>query len=280
MRGEGIPEVVIRSLDELVEAVTPERPDPDSGRLRDHSIYRGLADARWSLLTSLDRLGAPETAAHSKGDLEEHLLRNFIRYARPFVRHAISEWEHLVMAQHHGLNTRLLDWTYSPLVAAHFATARCDDGGAGVIWRLDWQRVHACFGLPQLALMVDDLSRVLGPLGYSSPWDLFRGDGPAPRRPMVCMVEPPTLDIRIAAQAATFTLCSDKSRPLDEILVSCGLGGALTRFIVPPPAMQKLRDQLDICGVSERRLFPDLDGLAQDTRRYYGATAPRPPWGR
>ena len=75
-----------------------------------------------TVLTSLDRLGGSEPP-HTKARLEEHLLRNFIRYSRPLLATPpINEWELLVLAQHHGLPTRLLDWTYSPTVAAHFAT--------------------------------------------------------------------------------------------------------------------------------------------------------------
>jgi hypothetical protein len=151
--------VIIRSLGELVDRVTPDEPDPATGRRRDSGVYRGVGDAHWPMLTSLDRLGGTEPP-HTKCSLEEHILRNFARYSRPHVATPpASDWELLAQAQHHGVPTRLLDWTYSPLVAAHFATmgrraqpAAQGGGGPGtdrVIWRLDWQRVHAHFGLPR-----------------------------------------------------------------------------------------------------------------------------------
>jgi hypothetical protein len=83
------------------------------------------------------------------------------------------------------------------------------------------------------------------------------------------MIEPPTLDARISAQAATFTLCSDTTHSLDDFLAEHGLSDALTMFVIPERATDCVRDQLDLVGMDERRLFPDLDGVAAEMRRYY-----------
>jgi hypothetical protein len=88
-------------------------------------------------------------------------------------------------------------------------------------------------------------------------------------KPFACMIEPPTLDARISAQAATFTLSSDTTHSFDEFLDDHGLGDALTRFVIPCSSMDRVRDQLDMAGMDERRLFPDLDGVAAQMRRYY-----------
>jgi len=92
---------------------------------------------------------------------------------------------------------------------------------------------------------------------------------PADARPFACLVEPPSLDARIVAQAAAFTISSDKLHSFDEFLRANGLADALTKFVIPPECVSKMRDQLDLVGVDERRLFPDLDGVAAAIRRYY-----------
>jgi FRG domain len=260
-----ITEITVGSLGDLIDKVTPTEPDPRTGRRRDSGVYRGDGDASWPLLTSLDKLGGVNPP-HSKADLEEHILRNFIRYSRPYLSQPASDWEVLVAAQHHGLPTRLLDWTYSPLVAAHFATLNSERESERVIWRLDWKRVHRYFKLPELALLIQDLEGLGGdrPL---TPWALFSAREKA--KPFVCMLEPPSINQRIVAQSATFTLCSDKRQSFDCFLEQNGLGSALTKFVIPAGETARFRDQLDLVDVDERRLFPDLDGVAAEMRRYY-----------
>lgn len=261
----GIEQSNVASLGELIDRVTPEQPDPVTGRRRDSCVYHGSADTARLLLTSLDRLGGVNPP-HTKTGLEEHVLRNFARYSRPHLAHATDEWELLVAAQHHGVPTRLLDWSYSPLVAAHFATVG-DQRADRAIWRLDWKQVHRRFGFPELALLIDDLHRLLGRDGAYTPWKLI--DEGTDAKAFACMIEPPTLDARISAQAATFTLCSDTTRSFDRFLSDHGLEQALTKFIIPEKSTSYIRDQLDLVGVDERRLFPDLDGVAAQMRRYY-----------
>ena len=262
-----VAEIRVSTLSDLIARVTPIEPDPRTGRLRDSGVYRGALDAGWPLLTSLDTLGGT-SPAHGKAGLEEHILRNFIRYSRPyFPAPPVNDWEILVAAQHHGLPTRLLDWTYSPLVAAHFATIRGQGDADRAVWRLDWQTVHRRFDLPAIALLIQDLDNLFPDERPFTPWKLF-GSG-RQRHEFACMIEPPSLNARIVAQAATFTLCSDKSQPFDAFLDRHGLAGALTKFVIPAADAGRLRDQLDLVSVDERRLFPDLDGLAEHLRRYY-----------
>lgn len=260
-----IDDIVVTSLGDLVDKVTPEHPDPRTGRRRDTGVYRGSASAERSLVTSLDRLG---TQPHSKRALESHILRNFQRQSRPHIDTAADEWELLFAAQHHGVPTRLLDWTYSPLVAAHFATVSPSIAGERVVWRLDWREVHRRFGFPELALFTRDLDTTLNEgKGTLTPWMLF-DEWPADRQ-FACMVEPPSLDARIVAQSAVFTFMSDTTCSFEAFLERHGLGHTLTRFVIRSEDVSCIRDQLDLVGMDERRLFPDLDGVAEGLRRYY-----------
>lgn len=259
-----IQQIHITCLGELIEAVTPAA-DPATGHHRDSGVYRGSCNADWPLLTSLDRLGGT-TPPHTKIGLEGPILRHFVRYSRPHLATPVNEWELLVAAQHHGVPTRLLDWSYSPLIAAHFATLHDEKDMNRAVWRLDWKAMHQSFGLPDLVFLIQDLEPLFRERAFT-PWTLFEEQHEA--GPFACLLEPPSLDARLVAQAAAFTLCSDKSRSFDNFLNQHGISAVLTQFVIPAAKVRRIRDQLDLVGIDERRLFPDLDGVAAELRRYY-----------
>src|SRR5215210_3055719 len=102
-------------------------------RHRSDFVFRGEGSREASLATSLQRLGG------DYADVEGHLLRNFRKYAQRSDVPADTLWDWLALAKHHGLPTRLLDWTYSPYVALHFLTAgpgRHDVDGT--LWCVDF----------------------------------------------------------------------------------------------------------------------------------------------
>ena len=86
-------------------------------------------------------------------------------------------------------------------------------------------------------------------------------------RPFVLFLEPPSLDDRIVNQFALFSLISSPVVQLDAWL---GAHPGLCRKVVIPAALKwEVRDKLDQANVTERVLFPGLDGLSRWLKRYY-----------
>ena len=78
-------------------------------------VYRGVSDSDYLLTPKARRLGLDSTQ-------ERRVFRAFFREAAAYgMTEHDSEWDSLAVAQHHGLPTRLLDWTENILVAAFFA---------------------------------------------------------------------------------------------------------------------------------------------------------------
>jgi hypothetical protein len=235
-------------------------------RHRSDFAFRGEASRDASLATSLQRLGG------DFADVEAHLLRNFRKYARATDVPEDSQWHWLAVAKHHGLPTRMLDWTYSPYVGLHFATGfrrRFDVDGA--IWMVDFVKTNRL--LPEAlreALEREGMNTLSAELlGEAAPTlaDFDRiGDD------FVVFFEPPALDQRIVNQYALFSLMPDPHARLDDWLERHS--DLARRIILPAELKWEVRDKLDQANITERVLFPGLDGLATWLKRYF---SPRPP---
>jgi hypothetical protein len=255
-------EVRVRSWTELHEQVYEGSFNAEIGRFRSNFAFRGSSDASWTLSTSLSRLRG------SYHEMERHLLRNFIKYAQQEVVPNDSEWYWVALAQHHGLPTRLLDWTYSPLVAMHFATHNLSlYDRDGIIWCVDYVKTNRL--LPEFlreileeeganAFTNEMLGRVAPTL---QEFDRLTEDE------FVLFFEPPSFDTRIVNQFAMFSLMPNPRARLDLWLEE---RPELFRRIVIPAALKwEVRDKLDQANVTERVLMPGLDGLCSWLKRQY-----------
>lgn len=259
---EGPRDITVASWRELDDALFAGSWNPELRRFRSQSAFRGVGRHGLDLGAGLIRVGGDIEAK------ERHLVRNFRKYARRSFVGDDSVWNWLALAQHHGLPTRLLDWSYSPYIALHFATA---DMGAmdldGQIWVVDLRVVNGV------------LPEALGELLESEGSFVFTGEmlsrvagslaelGRLSERPFALFLEPPSLTERIVNQAALFSLMSRPAARLDEWLKSHP--EAWRRITLPADLKWEVRDRLDQINLTERVLFPGLDGLSDWLGRYY-----------
>jgi hypothetical protein len=257
-----VDEVRITSWNDLNDQLYANSWQESLKRFRSTAVFRGLPNAAYPLMTSLMRLGG------NYPHLETHLLRTFRRYAHRYAAPGDSVWNWLAVAQHHGLPTRLLDWTYSPYVGLHFATddpnaAGCDGG----IWSVDYAKTNRLLPDKLKAILKDEGADVFTAEMLSRGADSLQAFDRLAPEPFVVFLEPPSLDDRIVNQFALFSLLSRATIRLDDWLAAHP--DVFRRIIIPAALKDEVRDKLDQANITERVLFPGLDGLSRWLTRYY-----------
>lgn len=227
-------------------------------------VFRGLSRTTHGLQPSLNR------KCPNKLELERNLLRNFKKYASQEISSHENLWDILSLAQHHGLPTRLLDWTFSPFIAAHFATEDTDKFDIdGAIWALNFVECHSHLPRELSTILLEEDAKGFSTEMLGKPVRTFEqllslgsGDSAFP-----VFFEPPAIDSRIVNQYALFSVMSDPNVTIDSWLKNHE--AYYFRIIIPASVKHEIRDKLDQINITERIIYPGLDGLCKWLSRHY-----------
>ena len=260
-----------RNWTDILDALYADSWNRSLGRFRSPFAFRGMAFAEHGLSSSLVRLAGGADVR----TLELALLRNFRKYAATNFRPTDSIWDWLALGQHRGLPTRLLDWTYSPLVALHFATHSPEDYDRdGIVWCVNFVEANKELPPRLRRIMAREGSQTVT-VDMLSVFKELRAFDALARTPFLVFFEPPAIDRRILNQLALFSLMSSPLAQMDDWIADHP--HLARRVVIPAELKWEIRDKLDQANVNERILFPDLDGLSRWLTRYYlpAANAPR-----
>jgi hypothetical protein len=257
----GVVEDCVTTWSDLEQCLFEGAWHDDLRRFRSTHAFRGAGRPAGALKTGLARLGSHATA------LERHILRAFRKYAHQAQMPTDSVWHWLMLGQHHGLPTRLLDWSYSPYVALHFATERQEDYHQdGVVWKIDYAATNRYLPDSWRQRLAESGGQVFTTelLTLEAP-DLDQLE--SLEGPVLVFLEPPSLDERIVNQFALFSLLSTADACLESWLSA--RPDVCRRVRIPAGLKWEIRDRLDQANITERVLYPGLDGLTRWLTRYY-----------
>ncbi len=255
MATRALPRVAIRPIDSWSEFVDIIQGWPGFRNW----CFRGQGKADWFLQPSLARhIEVSKVSPQAWRLQEERIRRIFERKSHLFIsdRPSNDELEWLALMQHHGAPTRLLDFTFSPYVAAFFALERAEKDAA--IWALNlpllWQ-VHARHFIGRVNVLRAD------------PRDrhAFRRLYLPNRHAFVWQGDPFKMPQRVVAQSGTFLVLSHLGLNVEEILAKYpGEGTLLVKFVVDAAKVRaEAMASLYSMNITQATLFPGLDGLAR-----------------
>lgn len=247
--------------------ITEQKYRNDLDRYRSLKIYRGMPNADFKIITSLRRV-----CKNKRQQLEPAILSNFTKYAAledPSIE--TSVWRQMILGQHHGLPTRLLDWSFSPLTSLHFAVTEHDlsqmDKHDSVVWRIDVDELHSLLPEKYQQIMREEQTTVFSlKMLQKACQDPKEYDRDMDGRAMV-IVEPPSIEQRIINQYSFFSIVPIEMEDVDDFLARHT--EQTVKYIIKKELRWQVRDLLDQLNISERIIYPGLDGLSEWLARHY-----------
>ncbi|MEQ1558562.1 MAG: FRG domain-containing protein [Methyloglobulus sp.] len=194
-------------------------------------LFRGQANSDWQLLP---KAGRKEFYLPDNRDL--YRFHDWESQAIAYGHRSANILEGLAIAQHHGLATRLLDWSQNPLVASYFAVSSCKDVD-GTIYILEALDLYANHDLT-----IEQIKNNTG---------------------VYCYI-PRAVSPRVLNQKGMFTVHCPANKEID--LVKSRFSDTeqnLTKIIIPHALKNEILNVLDDYGIDDSTLFPDLDGLSR-----------------
>jgi len=257
----------INTIDGIKDLIFEQTYNSTIDRTRSSYFYRGMRNVDFDLTTSLSR-----NCKDSCAKLEQPMLDNFINYVRiedPTINESV--WKAMVIGQHYGLPTRLLDWTHSTLVALHFATLEENLDKLGerdcVVWRIDLRDLNR--NLPpkyqQYLANKDTFVFSLDSLAELAP-DIDQYDRDMGDQALVCF-EPPSVDQRIVNQYSFFSAIPSGITDLEAFLEAHTEN--TVKYVIHKSLRWELRDILDQLNINERMIHPGTAGIAKWLARHY-----------
>ncbi len=254
-----MPEIQIESLNDLSEQVTKFMAS--GGKF----WWRGVKDAqRHKLVPGIFR------EKHDR-DQETNKVLLFqgsapARYAKCPSNNLKTPEESLnwlFLMQHHRLQTRLLDWSKSPLIATFFAVSNNSDvekKSDGILWGLLPRNLNKVF-FPETTVAEFFPHSNLIIQVYLGAFTGHAGNPSYDSR--VAAILPNQIDIRMLLQMSRFTIHGNPT-PLEDFP---DLNNYLYKIIIPEGKKDEIATQLAYMGIVDSNLFPDLDHLASDLNK-------------
>ncbi len=224
--------------------------------------FRGQSDAEWNLEPTISRYlrcYGVHPSVWSKQELRIYGI--FRRKAHQFLDYLPKEndaFEWLATMQHHGSPTRLLDFTWSPYVAAFFALERATKTSA--IWAIYPPVLRYEQEFPEFQEIEGNTHDHIGPWLKGNYQKYFVVN----EHNFITQGEPYRMNRRHVAQSGTFIITSNISKTIEEIVqLNPKLKSGIVKFELSTSLRHETLRRLYNMNITNATLFPDLDGLAR-----------------